>query len=402
MKVERRIGIWEPDSFWGARHRWTGVWSTLFVMLVLSSGCVTAKAKGDHALEQGEYDLALRYYEEALKEERRDPELFYRAAIAAQHQGAFAEAERYFSQSLRNGGDREVVIALAEFYVQTSNFIEAVRVYHYLLRFEENVQPVYNNIGTSLMYGGKYLDAESYLLIAQQMDPSDPIPYLNLGALYDHHIRNRPRATRFYECFLELNTADSPEARQVSTRLQEFELSGEADVSRVNLVCGEKFRPGVQPRHDLQTIFDLEFGPPEAQSVKDEEIIIERLDRSHREEGEKERQLDELRSRGGGLMEAGHFDRAAEVWIQIPEGDRTLEDEEALGQAYYRTGKFEEAAARFEVVLEARPSSGVVGRLLEIYTKLQREEARERLCERFQGWPDFEEALRSCDAEGSR
>lgn len=373
--------------------------------IALVSGCVTAKAQGDHALERGDYEIALRFYEEALQEGPRDWEVYYRAAIAAQHQGAFAEAERYFSQSLRYGGDREVAIALGEFYVQTSNFIEAVRVYQHLLRFEENVQPVYSNIGTSLMYAGKYIDAESYLLLAQQMDPADPVPYLNLGVLYDHHIRNRPRSTRFYECFLELNKHESQEARQVQTRLREFELEGGADLSRVNLECGKIFRPGVPEHQDLQKIFDLEFGGSHSEEAGEQgEIIIERLDRGASEKQESKQvapesqrvAVDELRARGEEQMRAGHFDRAAESMAQISPAERSVEDEHVLGQALSQIGKFSEAAKSFEVVLEAGPTPQVVETLVQLYKKLERDEERQRLCARFDGWPEFEEALRGC------
>lgn len=392
----------------GPRSPWFGsrVVSLFFLALaILLSGCVTPRAQGDHALEMGDYALAQRFYEEAIEDGDRDPDLYYRAALTAQHQGAFAEAERYFSQSLRYGGGREVAIALAEFYVQTSNFIEAVRVYQYLLRFEENVQPVYNNIGTSLMYGGKYIDAESYLLLAQQMDPKDPVPYLNLGALYDYHIRNRPRAIRFYECYLALSPNESQETRQVATRLHEFSFEGQADTSRVNLTCGEVYRPGVQPRHDLQAIFDLEFGEEDTETSQEPTpIIVERFEQSGGDELEANRStedadVEELRAQGEAYLSSGHFDRAAEVLSQIPPLERSDQDQGALGQAYYQIGRFDEAAQQFEGLLEARPTPERVEFLLKIYGKLQREEERNRLCERFEGWPDFEDVLSSCQDE---
>ena len=84
-------------------------------------GCVGPEMMGDRAMERGDPAEALHQYDRAIEGGNRDPDLYFRAAKAAQQQGAFARAERYFSQSLRYGGDVEIARALAEFYIQTSN-----------------------------------------------------------------------------------------------------------------------------------------------------------------------------------------------------------------------------------------------------------------------------------------
>ena len=193
-------------------------------LLFLSfTACVTNKAIGDRAFEAGQYKDALAIYEKDIREGSEDPDLYRNAANAAVNEGAFGVAERYFSKSLRYGGGIPVARELAEFYVQTSNYASAVRVYQYLLTKSPNSQPVYNNLGTALLYAGSPFDAENYLILAQQLNPNDPIPYVNLGLLYDKHFRQPSVAIGFYKCFLKIapNDPNSPTVRQRTSELAE-------------------------------------------------------------------------------------------------------------------------------------------------------------------------------------
>src|SRR5690554_5557648 len=158
-------------------------------LLVLAPSCSHPGGLGDRAFEAGDYSAALRYYEEEMVEGAHDWKLYHRAALASTRIGSFATAERYYSLSLRYGGGVDVATDLAAFYVQTSNYARAVRVYQFLLKHTDDPQPVYNNLGTALMYAGLPFDAESYLMISQQMDPKNPLTYINLGVLYDQHLK---------------------------------------------------------------------------------------------------------------------------------------------------------------------------------------------------------------------
>lgn len=212
----------------------------LFTLLTLMTGCLNTAQRGDRAFKAGDCEQALKLYEESIKEKSRDPEVFYRAAQCATRLGGFTQAERYYSRALRYGGGPKVAKALARLYIKTSNYARAVRVLQALLNDERvKPQPVYNNLGTALMYAGEPLDAESYLLIAQQMDPKDPFPYVNLGLLYDRHLRRPELAMGFYTCYLSIGK-NPPQGRSVKLRMYELKQAGHRPDQAV--ACGKAYK----------------------------------------------------------------------------------------------------------------------------------------------------------------
>ncbi len=346
-------------------------------------------------MEAGDFESALTHYEAVIDGGSRDPEVYFRAARSAQFLGAFGLAERYFSLSLRYGGGPEVARSLAKFYLQTSNYMAAVRVFQHLVRIDEDPQPMYSNIGTALMYAGHYLDAETYLLLAQEMNPTDPVPYVNLGILYDRHIRNAPRAVRFYECFLEMASEGDDTRRVVGNRLREIRRQRTVPTDRVGLECGEVFRIPEAEYIDLRQIFDLEFGDQE----DTEEIVI---DRSRPGEGgedpvEEGQAPSELRERAREAAASGHYDRAAGYWEAIPEERRDRGDREGLARAWSQIGRMEAAVGEWEALMEEGPTPEVAKELLGLYDRLGEPERAQRICERFAGWPDYEDALAECE-----
>jgi hypothetical protein len=193
-----------PRLFGEVRTRglFTSKWCAIVVMaMFLFSGCVTTKERGDRAFAASQYNVALDHYEIAIDKGSQDPQLYFKAAEAAVRIGDFSLAERYYSRSLRYGGGEKVARAVAEFYIATSNYTKAVRVLQELLDTTDNPQSVFNNLGAALMYAGLPLDAESYLLVAQQMSPVDPVPYINLGVLYDKYMHQPRLGMGFYRCF---------------------------------------------------------------------------------------------------------------------------------------------------------------------------------------------------------
>ena len=404
------------------------------VVLALSvsgtTGCTSPEVRGDQAMEQGNADVALEHYERAISDGSRDPEVYRSAAKAAQRIGAFAKAERYYSQALRYGGGVEMARELAEFYIQTSNFAQAVDVFRYLIRTERDeaaLQRLYGNMGTALMYAGEFLEAESYLLLAQQEEPSDPVPYLNLGVLYDRHLRNMPKAVRYYECFNEMSN-DEGQKRMVHNRLREIETQRGVDTSRVNLECGEPYRAGEPEHHDLEEVFDLDFSEraphqqeaveevldldlpleyePQGEDEPGELSLVDPDEEPPQQDGEaapeivegpgevgEEERLEEARQayQSGRYDEvAGHLERSDE------QGELGAEGEELLGRANYGMGRFDEAVDLLESAIDDRPTPEAVSTLISTYERLERADEQRELCERFDEWPDYDEATGDC------
>ena len=224
----------------------------LLACSTLCLGCLTAPHRADRAMQAGQYEQALTLYEESIAEGSRDPQVYYHAALCATKLGSFADAERHFSRSLRYGGGSEVARALAQLYIQTSNYSKAIRILQALLNDERsNPQPIYNNLGTALMYAGEVLDAESYLLIAQQMNPRDPYPYINLGLLYEKYMRQQPLALDFYGCYLQLAAGRAQQERTVKLRMHELQ-EREGFSPAQQLTCGQPYKPAQQNAQRVQ------------------------------------------------------------------------------------------------------------------------------------------------------
>ena len=58
-------------------------------------------ARGDKLLQAGGFEEALALFEEALKLDGGDPDLWNRAGVALRSLGRYAESVEYFEQSLR-------------------------------------------------------------------------------------------------------------------------------------------------------------------------------------------------------------------------------------------------------------------------------------------------------------
>lgn len=212
---------------------------------MLAAGCVTARDRGDHAYRANNFQEALDQYDRAIAAGDQDPELFVSAARAALKIGDLALAERHYSSALRYGAGEDVARELADLYISTSNYTKAVRVLQGILEITDQPQAVFNDLGAALMYAGSPLNAESYLLVAQQMDPMDPVPYVNLGVLYEKHLRNPRLAYGFYQCFLELD-AQSRQRGKVDARVAYLKMHYADNFPPAYAVeCGRPYQPAM-------------------------------------------------------------------------------------------------------------------------------------------------------------
>lgn len=240
------------------------------VVVIAAAGCASQQTRADRAFESEKWEEAYSRYEEIIDQGTNDWEVYYRAARAATHLGNFSKAERYYGRSLRNGGGTKVARKFAEFYLQTSNYSQAVRLLQFLLETEDdNKQSLYNNLGTALMYAGSPLDAESYLQIAQQLSPKDPIPYVNLGVLYDRHLQRPDLAADFYECYLKLADNRGSQQQRIRSRLSRIRTPRSRGGGG-GVECGKPYSPGNRRVADLEKeMEDMGGDAPEASTGAD-------------------------------------------------------------------------------------------------------------------------------------
>lgn len=210
----------------------------VFLFVCCTSAC-TAQKRADVALSEGRYADALMLYEQEIDDGSKDPEVFTSAARAANKVGDFATAERHYSRALRYGAGVPVMREFADFYISTGNYVSAARVLSALIDIDDDKPTIYNNLGTALLYGGRPVEAESYLLTSQQLRPESPLPYLNLGVIYERHYKRYALGMSFYLCYLELSGQQGVQLTQIQSRLTE--LGRFVDGSPPDIGCGEPY-----------------------------------------------------------------------------------------------------------------------------------------------------------------
>lgn len=368
---------------------WFACCTVIFALLL--SGCATIQRQGDRAFEHGNCEQALENYDEAAENGVKDPKMFHNAALCALKLGDFAAAEKYYSQALRFGAGLDVARELAGFYVRTSNYVSAIRVYQYLLYQETDKQPVYNNLGTALMYAAQPFDAESYLMVAQQLNPKDPSPYLNLGLLYDRHLKQPWLAINFYECYDELTRGRAKNSQMVRQRASElhdrYDRLYEADA----VECGKPYQPNgtttrvANLREVVEEGLPDEAEEPAAHAPDDpnaEPPVIERQvtdDDTAAAETTATPAVEQARK----AYRDGRWADAVGLFTSVSLAQLTPMDQKFLGIAYQKQANWAMAGHWLELALTTTEDSEILSALFDVYTRTNQEDRIAGLCKRY-------------------
>lgn len=370
------------------RHRESRRAFLVVALCLLAAGCSSLQRRADRAYERESYVEALGLYDEAIEAGNRDPGLYYNAARASLKTGDFAGAERYYSRSLDLGAGDDVAWELANFYVSTSNYVSAARVYRYLLARVGDKQPVYNNLGTALMYAGLPFDAESYLMVAQHMDPSNPSAYLNLGLLYDRHLRQPWLAASFYECYEELagRAENVPMVRQRASELRDryYRLYQKGAVS-----CGVEYHPGSNSAP-----------PPPVSEIKaalaDEPVDLDIEGSPHDGPVSIERQIEEVPAGVVAARAAYQEKRWGDVvkeYGALPLSQLAPEDYANLGVAFREQKNFAMATHWLELARSNEQTPKIVEDLFVTYTQAAQPNNIQHLCDHVRNDASFQDVV---------
>jgi tetratricopeptide (TPR) repeat protein len=393
------------------------------------AGCVSTSQRGDRAFKSGHYNEALDHYERAMAAGEHTPELYTSAAQAALRIGDFTLAERYYSQALRYGGGEAVARELAEFYIATSNYAKAVPVLQSILETTDRPQTVFNNLGAALMYAGSPLNAESYLMVAQQMDPSDPVPYVNLGVLYEKHLNNPRLAYGFYKCFLKLS-ADSRQRGKVRARVTALEVRFKNDFpSRYAVACGEPYQPAEAPSQEemkrevarrlADETAELEAKPSEspidaspdsdadsdAPDADAQPIIIDRMvtepppqSQTSDTAGADRLESHQVLSLAEKAFAHHNYQEVVRLIEELPATSLDAHAMALYGRSLVALQEYDEAQRWLAAAVAESPNPVVVGALWTVYRELGDKDRALDLCHRFQDDEQYRELLRECDA----
>lgn len=382
-------------------------------LLAVGAGCATSEQRADRALEQGDHVSALALYEEEIDRGSRDPELYFKAAQAAIKNGNLSLAERHYSQSLRYGGGERVARSLARYYLSTSNYASAVRVLQRLLDEVEDPQPVYNNLGTALMYSGMPLDAESYLLISQQMQPSDPLPYLNLGLLYDEHFNNPRLARGFYECYVELGEG-LKQVDKVRLRISEIRRRWGVSAPQFRVECGEPYRSRVAadssskldklkadqeaPSEPGAGAIDLGVAGGQGETASGPPTIEKQVEAPTAEQAdadaERSRKTLELLERAERAFASERFDVVVQAFADLPVDALNPRNAAMYGLALAKVGRQADAVPWLALSMQRRPTSSTLSALLDLYGELGDEEQLRRICDVYRENPNLQDVIK--------
>jgi tetratricopeptide (TPR) repeat protein len=387
----------------------------LCAALILCAACLTPADRADRAYTSGQFDEALALYEEEISAGSKDPELFYKAGRTALKLGNFASAERYYSRSLRYGGGLTAANALAELYLQSSNYTRAIQVLKFLLNASpEDPQPIYNNLGTALMYANEPLDAESYLLVAQQLDPRDPIPYVNLGILYDRHLRQPFVAVEFYECYTSLAGQDTDQGRSIAMRIQELRNQYPPRPKPL-LTCGQPYSPDESmtlgdaraalresPAGPVQVIPPDEADPKGGPIVVEsggtaspaEQSVVKPPDKSP-DKAAKDPEL-ATREQARDHQRAGRHTQSIAALESLPAARLSADDARMLATSYLELGQPERAELWARWAYDRDPDLASTDLLLRVLTRLGRADEINKLCAKIAEQTTMRPATRHC------
>jgi tetratricopeptide (TPR) repeat protein len=412
----------------------------VFFVASLLVACVSVEHQGDRAFEAGKHKEAQTLYREAIAQGSEDPKLYVKAARNELQLGNLASAEGYYTRALRYGGGPDVAKELARYYVETSNYASAVRVYQYLLYEVENPQPVYNNLGTALMYAGQPFDAESYLMMAQQLEPRNPLPYLNLGLLYDQHLKQPWLAINFYSCFVEMS-GEVEQRRQAAQRVRELESQWARLYDPSAVRCGEIYEPPVdRPVQDLAGKLKVPGEPidlntsSEATKKEPTDIIVERMVESLPGTGsastdgssgasdssaEGETKVKEVKqpdppedpkpnaetsttvdpdvARGRAAFAKKEWKTAVDAFTDVPLKKLEARDIAYLGASYFRLEQYAESARWLEIVAGLEPSADNVVLLVDAYIRAGNLVSAANTCDRFRGRKEMKPVVDYCE-----
>jgi tetratricopeptide (TPR) repeat protein len=390
--------------------------------------------RADTAYDNEQWSEALTRYEEAFSD-RGDgevpPAAYARAARAATRAGNFSLAERYYHRALRNNAGPDVVKELAEFYLKTSKYNKAARILRSLLDSDLPKQPIYNNLGTALMYGGAPLDAESYLLVAQQMRPRDPYPYINLGLLYDRHLRHPALAVGFYQCFRKM-APNAPEVRSVNNRIDELQSQLSDDRPAVGVSCAEPYQPNqassvaaigkhmegvrasrgrgegnggdaptpVNMKTDGGKTYDLSTLEPVEESGSAQESADEETS-STQQKGQAEASSETTSAAVSNARTAFDNEQYRDVIDAMSSVEMSEMSPEAMGMygiALGELGRNQKAVQWLDWSVQREPTPRRVEMLVTVHRRLKQPQEAKDVCDRFRGDDAYREALSNCPA----
>ena len=150
--------------------------------------------EGNKFLNSGNYEGAIKQYDEALKISK-DYRIYYQKGIALKKEGKFADAEDAFNASIKDNPKFDVGYnGLGSTYFVDGKYLEAAEAFKkfgelttkksFKDKALENAARAYTKLGENTKKDGNYKKAEEYLNEAVKASPDFDAAYVALASLY--------------------------------------------------------------------------------------------------------------------------------------------------------------------------------------------------------------------------
>jgi tetratricopeptide (TPR) repeat protein len=153
------------------------------------------------ALDQQDFDKAIRLYENALEQDEARWDIHMNKAIAHSANQQFSKAVASIDQALANGGDKEaqVYFNLGNIYQNRGLYAQSVKAYRTSLAVSDTADvDTLLNLGAALALMREYDKSRQTYEHLQSRVPDDPRVYMGLGVVA-HAEKNRKKALEQYE-----------------------------------------------------------------------------------------------------------------------------------------------------------------------------------------------------------
>ncbi len=143
------------------------------------------KMLGSYALEDNQFDEAIKQYKEAVRLSGGDPQLKLSLGIAQYNAGNKEEAEATYEDILHSGQEfPEVYANLSMLWLTNGHLDEANDLLKQGIAKYPDSTALFSPYALSLAMSGKLGDAISWMRKAIEVEPGDPSHYYNLAGMY--------------------------------------------------------------------------------------------------------------------------------------------------------------------------------------------------------------------------
>ena len=167
-----------------------GIWIVLGLMMTGALGCPEPLcqdwgqvSRGDSYAEEGQYEMAIQEYDEAIRLERDDADAYYKRGLAHEALGKTKEARRDFESAIQEYDETIRTSPYAYPYYQRAltykalgmtieaerDFESAIQEYDEAIRLDPQAGPYYYNRGVAHEALGKTLEAERDFAKAKEL-----------------------------------------------------------------------------------------------------------------------------------------------------------------------------------------------------------------------------------------